>query len=94
MWSIVGDDIIQFVRTFFISRECPTSINTIWVSLVPKVNNPTKIEELRPISAVGCLYKIVSKVIANRLKTIIAKVISKTQTGFIQGRYIWNIESK
>lgn len=70
----------------------PSSINTTWVSLVPKVPNPSKIEEYKPISVIGCLYKIISKIIANILKFVIGEIVSDTQTGFIANRYIflWN----
>lgn len=42
MWTTIGDDLTQFIQVFFISRELLTSINTTWVSLVSKVQNPVK----------------------------------------------------
>lgn len=73
MWSTVGNDIIEFVRKFFISGQFPPSINTTWVSLVPKTRNPYSINEYMPISVVGCLYKIISKIITKRIKPLISE---------------------
>lgn len=78
MWTTIGNDIIQFVQTFLFFDEFPTSVNTTLVSLISKIPNPLRIEDFRPISIVGSLYKIVPKVIASRLKLVIGDVISDT----------------
>lgn len=88
MWDTVREDIISFVQNFFTSGQFPQSINTTWVSLIPKIKNPEVLEEYWPISVVGSLYKIVSKLLANRIKPVISEVISHTQTGFIQDSFI------
>lgn len=57
---------------------------------MPKKKNPTSIEDYRPISVIGCLYKIVLKILANRLKLVTKEVTSDNQSGFIAGRQILN----
>jgi hypothetical protein len=58
------------------------------VSLVPKKAEAVEIKDFRPISLVGGVYKIISKVLANRMKTILGKIISNSQNAFIGGRQI------
>ena len=64
------------------------SLNVTFVSLVPKKADAVEMKDFRPISLVGGMYKIVSKVLANRLKTVLGKVISYSQNAFIVGRQI------
>jgi len=54
--------------------------------LIPKTENPLQLGEFRPISVVGCLYKIISKALSLRLKKVISKVIDVRQSAFQQGR--------
>lgn len=60
--------------------------NTSFVALIPKVESPQNLNEFRPISLVGCMYKIVSKILANRLKRMMPKVICENQSAFLGGR--------
>ncbi|RZB71032.1 LINE-1 retrotransposable element ORF2 protein [Glycine soja] len=66
----------------------PKAITASFLALIPKVNSPQNLKEYRPICLIGCLYKILSKVLASRLKKVIAKLISPCQSAFISGRQI------
>ena len=59
-----------------------------WVVLVPKVDNAMEIKDFRPISMVGCLYKIIAKILANRLKRVMPALVGETQSTFVSGRQI------
>lgn len=87
-WPVIGGDIIKFVRHFFIYGSFLKSNNTIWVTLIQKVTNPLTIDDFRPISVVSHLYKIISKILSNKLKHVMPDIISEKQSGFIHARQI------
>lgn len=60
------------------------SLNASFISLIPKVPGAIALKDFRPISLVGGIYKIIAKVLANRLKTVFEKVISKSQSAFVK----------
>ncbi|GJU63975.1 RNA-directed DNA polymerase, eukaryota, reverse transcriptase zinc-binding domain protein [Tanacetum coccineum] len=62
--------------------------NSSFIALIPKVSNATLVTDFRPISLVGCQYKIVAKILANRLSLVIGSCISPMQSAFIKGRSI------
>jgi hypothetical protein len=64
------------------------SLNVSFIALIPKIPGAISLKDFRPISLVGGIYKIIAKVLANRLKTVLEKVISKSQSAFIKGRQI------
>ena len=64
----------------------PRGSNASFLCLIPKVENPQQLGEFRPISLVGCLYKIISKALSLRLKKVIGKIIDIRQSAFIEGR--------
>jgi hypothetical protein len=57
-----------------------------FIALIPKVDIPQCLNDFRPISLVGSMYKILAKVRANRLRSVIGSVASDTQSAFIKGR--------
>lgn len=65
-------------------------INFTHVTLIPKKTGPTSMSQLHPISLCNVIYKICSKVLTNRLKLILADIISPSQSASILGRLIFN----
>ena len=63
----------------------PRGSNASFLCLIPKVENPQQLGEFRPISLVGCLYKVILKLQSMRLKNVISKVIDVRQSAFLEG---------
>ncbi|GJT95056.1 hypothetical protein Tco_1090574 [Tanacetum coccineum] len=66
--SIVGVDTCNAVREFFSSGKMLGELNATLVSLIPKVQTPSKVTDFRPIACCNVLYKCISKVLTNRIK--------------------------
>ena len=75
-WHVVGNDVTSAVLSYLNSGSLLKSINHTFISLIPKVKNPEKVTDFRPISLCNVIYKLVSKVLANRLKLILPQIIS------------------
>ena len=83
-------DISQAVPSYLNSRSILKSSNHTFITLIPKVQNLVRVSNFRPISLSNVIYKIVSKVIVNRLKPLLDSIISETQSAFIADRFITN----
>uniref|UniRef100_A0A803PB73 Reverse transcriptase domain-containing protein n=1 Tax=Cannabis sativa TaxID=3483 RepID=A0A803PB73_CANSA len=87
-WDVVGVDVISQVVDFFETCSFPADLNQTNIVLIPKKKHVTTMSDLRPISLCNVVYKVVSKVLANRLKIVLPCVISENQSAFIPGRLI------
>ena len=87
-WHIVGDDVVNAVLDFLNNGVMLPDLNHTNIVLIPKVKNPEKMSEFRPISLCNVIYKVISKVLANRLKQVLPDIISPTQSAFVPGRLI------
>ena len=89
-WTDVGMDITQAMLSSLNSGSILKSINHAFITLIPKVQNSEKVTDSRPISLCNVIYKIISKVLANRLKPMLHSIILETQSAFIANRLITN----
>ena len=87
-WDFVGNDVSSAILFCLNSGSILKSINHTYITLIPKKQNPTKVIDFHPISLCNVIYKILSKVLTNRLKPILSHIISETQSAFIPGRLI------
>lgn len=67
---------------------CPWNLNATHIVLIPKVPNPKSTSQFRPISHCNFSYKVLSKVLTNRLKPLLSSLISPMQHAFVWGRQI------
>lgn len=87
-WSVVEEDVVGFCKHFFATGELQPEFNRTLVCLILKVKKPKQMSELRPISLCNVLFRILSKVLANRVKTCLPRLISANQSAFIEGRLL------
>uniref|UniRef100_A0A803NMF8 Reverse transcriptase n=1 Tax=Cannabis sativa TaxID=3483 RepID=A0A803NMF8_CANSA len=87
-WEIVGQDVIDAVKKFFENGELDRRINQTFMVLIPKKIGANCFDDYRPISLCNFTYKIIAKLLANRIKPLLSDIISPTQSAFAPGRWI------
>ncbi|KAJ9548768.1 hypothetical protein OSB04_021311 [Centaurea solstitialis] len=87
-WGIIKGDLMAALDWFWEKEDLSSGCNSSFVTLIPKNTRPIGLNDFRPISLVGILYKVLSKVLAGRLKAALENVISNVQSAFLKGRSI------
>ncbi|GAU35536.1 hypothetical protein TSUD_155670 [Trifolium subterraneum] len=87
-WELLKIEVLNFFADFHRNGKLTKGLNSTFIALIPKVDNPQRVADFRPIALVSSVYKILSKVLANRLRNVIGTVVSSTQSAFIKGRQI------
>ena len=85
---MIGKDVITSVQSFFIFGFMPRSINATLLSLVPKTADAEKFSDYRPIACCNVIYKVISKILASRLKATLPQAIELNQCAFLEGRLL------
>ncbi|XP_054801608.1 uncharacterized protein LOC129305663 [Prosopis cineraria] len=85
-WKFIGNSVINMVQCIFNNPSLVHKINGMLLILIPKKERPESIHDFRPISLCNVIYKVVTKVIANRVKSLLPTIIAPNQCGFISGR--------
>ncbi|XP_028064362.1 uncharacterized protein LOC114267521 [Camellia sinensis] len=87
-WKVLKFDVLRFFNEFHENGKLAGGVNSSFVTLIPKVEGPVSISECRPISLIGSMYKILAKVLSNRLRQVISRVIGEAPSAFLEGRNI------
>ncbi|CAA7046661.1 unnamed protein product [Microthlaspi erraticum] len=87
-WHIIKNDILELVNSFLTMGTFDERLNMTHICLIPKTGRPSRMTELRPISLCNVGYKIISKVLCQRLKVILPRLITETQSTFVPDRLI------
>ena len=74
-WQIMGEDIAKFIQTLFLTACIPEDLTQIKLVRIPKVPNPESVTQLRPINLCNTLYKLLAKLLVNRLKPFLLAMI-------------------
>nr|GEY52872.1 nucleotide-binding alpha-beta plait domain-containing protein [Tanacetum cinerariifolium] len=87
-WSTIDKDMYAAVNHFFINGDIPAGCNLSFIALIPKVSDANLVKDFRPISLIGSIYKIIAKILMNRLINVLGDIVSEVQSAFVAGRQI------
>lgn len=87
-WPIISSDFTIAVQSFFMYGFLPKGVNATSLALIPKVQGAETLKDFRPISCCNILYKVVSKILANRLKVFLPELVEPNQCAFVKGRLL------
>ncbi|CAN4090148.1 unnamed protein product [Withania somnifera] len=87
-WETLKDDLMQTIQNFHQNEIFEKSFNATFVALIPKKNGAEELKDFRPISLIGGVYKIIAKLITERMKTVIGSLVDEHQMAFLKGRQI------
>ncbi|GKA65576.1 RNA-directed DNA polymerase, eukaryota, reverse transcriptase zinc-binding domain protein [Tanacetum coccineum] len=87
-WNVIEKDVVEAVRCFFNYGSFPKGGNSSFIALIPKKPDANMVKDFRPISLIGSLYKIIAKVLANRLVVVLGDIVNEVQSAFVADRQI------
>ncbi|KAL0287731.1 UNVERIFIED_CONTAM: hypothetical protein Sradi_7117600 [Sesamum radiatum] len=85
VWPIVGEEVTRAILDFFHNGKMLRQVNTTLLVLIPKVQAPTHVTDFRPISCCNVLYKLITKIIIQRLSSLLDRLVSLSQNAFVPG---------
>ncbi|KAK3226983.1 hypothetical protein Dsin_006845 [Dipteronia sinensis] len=88
IWEVIRDDCLRFMSEFHKDITVVKEINKTFIALVPKCGKLKSMKDFRPISLVRCMYKVLAKVLANRVKSVMNTIIGDYQMAFVKDRQI------
>ena len=72
-WKELKPEFLRFIAEFFVNASFPKGSNSSFIALIPKLKDPQVISDFRPISLIGYIYKVIAKILANRLRKVLLK---------------------
>ncbi|GJR88930.1 RNA-directed DNA polymerase, eukaryota [Tanacetum coccineum] len=87
-WKVIENDVFDAVNHFFTYGDIPKGCNSSFIALIPKIPDANVVKDFRPISLIGSLYKIIAKILANRLVVVLGDIVNEVQSAFIADRQI------
>ena len=84
-------EMVAAIEDSWLSSTIPNSLNNTFLTLIPKVDRPSSFGDYRPIALCNLFYKMISKIIAERLKPYLGLHISPEQFGFLHDRHILDV---
>jgi hypothetical protein len=90
-WDILGEDFYRVLTNFYDSGRISPWCASSFITLIPKCPEVMAFNDFRPINLIGCISKVISKVLANRLKVVIGSVISEEQSASSKIGTFWTV---
>jgi hypothetical protein len=90
-WDVVGQDLMKVFHEFHSNGVVGRRMNATFITLIPKKDRSINLKDFRPISLISSAYKILAKVLANRLSNLLDKTVDHAQSAFVGGRQILNV---
>jgi hypothetical protein len=87
-WNFLEDDLVEEVLGAINNKTIPDGWNNTTIVIIPKTEKPDKVTQFHPISLCNVVYKVISKMLSNRLKVILPDIITGHQSAFVPGRLI------
>ena len=87
-WDIIGPSVIDTIQSFFLSGFMLKELNHTFIVLIPKNSHACEFKDDKPISLCNLVYKLISKILANRIRPILRRIIAPIQVAFVPGRWI------
>ncbi|XP_074277773.1 uncharacterized protein LOC141601396 [Silene latifolia] len=87
-YDIIGGDVINAAKEFFTTGKLLQQVNATVLTLIPKMDCPSSVNDFRPIACCNVMYKCISKIICSRLSGVLMDIVSMNQSAFIKDREI------
>ncbi|WMV32615.1 hypothetical protein MTR67_026000 [Solanum verrucosum] len=87
-WATLKDDLMQTIQNFHQNEMIEKSFNATFIALIPKKYGAEELKDFRPISLIGGIYKIIAKLLTERMKTVMGELVDEHQMAFLKGRQI------
>lgn len=87
-WYFIAADVVRAVISFFESGFILPNLNSSFVVLIPKVQEANSITQFRPIAMANFIFKIITRILSDRLAPIASRIILPHQYAFLKGRHI------
>ncbi|GJZ14187.1 RNA-directed DNA polymerase, eukaryota, reverse transcriptase zinc-binding domain protein [Tanacetum coccineum] len=87
-WNLIENDVVDAMTCFFHQGSFPKDGNSSFVILIPKTPNANMVKDYRPISLIGSMYKIISKILTNRLVVVLGDLVNEIQSTFVADKQI------
>nr|GEY80022.1 RNA-directed DNA polymerase, eukaryota, reverse transcriptase zinc-binding domain protein [Tanacetum cinerariifolium] len=93
-WSTIEAGVFEAVKYFFTNGDIPKGCNSSFIALILKILDANMVKDFRPISLIGSVYKIIAKILSNRLVGVLGDIVNEVQSAFIAEKKIldgqWN----
>ncbi|KAJ0547821.1 putative RNA-directed DNA polymerase [Helianthus annuus] len=87
-WRLFETDFVNILEEFYLTGKINRMCAASFIALIPKKKDPVGLGDYRPISLVGVVNKVISKILANRMKLVLESVISESQSAFLKDKFI------